>query len=80
MAHPSAIFEPKARSPWGGFPVSMAAVNKLRIFGGTIVGSDGFWALGHALRLSFFGSFMLSGVGSIAGVYLGWKLAQKIER
>ncbi len=69
-----------AFSPSAKFPSLLTAVNKLCIFGGTIVGSYACWALGDALGFSFFGSFLLSGVGSIAGVYLGWKLAQKIER
>jgi uncharacterized membrane protein YfcA len=56
------------------------AVNKLCIFGGTTVCSYAFWALGDALGFSFFGSFMLSGLGSIVGVYLGWRLAQRLER
>ncbi|MES1166767.1 MAG: hypothetical protein ABUL68_02095 [Pseudomonadota bacterium] len=55
-------------------------MNKLCIFGGTTVCSYAFWALGDALGFSFFGSFMLSGLGSIVGVYLGWKLAQRLDR
>jgi hypothetical protein len=54
-------------------------VKKLCIFAGTTVGSYGFYAAGEALGLGFFGSFLLSGVGSIVGVYAGWKLACKIE-
>ena len=69
-----------ASSHRADFPVLLAAMTKLCIFGGTIAGSYGCWALGDALGFSFFGSFLLSGVGSIAGVYLGWMLAQKIER
>ena len=30
------------------------------------------------LGFEFFVNFLLSGVGSIAGVYAGWKLAQKL--
>jgi hypothetical protein len=80
MGVPGTKVRPDARSPWRGFAPSLPPVNKLCIFGGTIVGSYACWALGDALGFSFFGSFLLSGVGSIAGVYLGWKLAQKIER
>ena len=80
MGFPAQIYAAPACSLRGFFPASLATVNKLCIFGGTIVGSYACWALGDALGLSFFGSFLLSGVGSIAGVYLGWKLAQKIER
>ena len=41
--------------------------------------SYGFWALGDYFGMSFLGSFMLSGVGSVVGVYAGWKLARKLE-
>jgi hypothetical protein len=68
-----------AHSPPGGFSAPLASVNKLCIFGGTTVCSYAFWALGDKLGFDFFGSFMLSGVGSIIGVYLGWKLAQKLQ-
>ncbi len=54
-------------------------MKKLCILVGTTAGSYGFYAVGEALGLSFFGSFLLSGVGSILGVYAGWKLACKIE-
>ena len=69
-----------AGSRSGLIPASLSDVNKLCIFGGTTVCSDAFWALGDALGFSFFGSFMLSGVGSVVGVYLGWKLAQKLQQ
>lgn len=52
---------------------------KLCIFVGMTAGSYAFYALGEALQLGFFGSFLLSGVGSIVGVYAGWKLARKIQ-
>jgi hypothetical protein len=54
-------------------------VKKLCIFGGTTIGSYAFYAAGEALGLGFFGSFLLSGVGSIVGVFAGWKLACKLE-
>lgn len=54
-------------------------MKKLCIFAGTTVGSYAFYAAGEALGFGFFGSFMLSGVGSIVGVYAGWKLACKLE-
>jgi hypothetical protein len=54
-------------------------MNKLCIFAGTTVCSYAFWAIGDALGFSFFASFMLSGVGSIVGVYLGWKIARRFE-
>ena len=49
---------------------------KLCIFVGTTVGSGAFGYAGDALGLSFFWSFMLSGVGGVLGVYAGWKVAQ----
>jgi uncharacterized membrane protein YfcA len=55
-------------------------VTKLCIFVGTTVGSYGFWALGDALGFGFGWSFVLSGIGSIVGVYAGWKLAQRLEQ
>ncbi len=56
----------------------LPVVNKLCIFGGTTV----FGILGSVLAGAFgmdtfsLGSFLLSGVGSIIGVYVGWKVAQ----
>jgi uncharacterized membrane protein YfcA len=59
----------------------VAAVTKLCILVGTTVGSYAFWALGdNVLGLGFGWSFALSGVGSIVGVYAGWKLARKLEQ
>lgn len=56
-----------------------ACVVKLCIFGGTTVFSYAFWYLGELLKFDFFGCFLLSGVGSVLGVYLGWKLAQRFK-
>jgi hypothetical protein len=53
-------------------------MNKLCIFAGTMI----FGVLGSMLAGAFgmdtfsLGSFLLSGVGSIVGVYVGWKVAQ----
>jgi hypothetical protein len=54
-------------------------VNKLCIFGGTTVVSYAFWYLGELFGMGFFGCFLLSGVGSIVGVWLGWKIAQRFQ-
>lgn len=54
-------------------------VNKLCIFAGTTILGYAFWAAGEFLGLQFFGCFLLSGVGSIAGVWLGWKVAQHFK-
>lgn len=54
-------------------------VNKLCIFVGTTIGSYVGWWAGEQFGFDFFGNFMLSGVGSILGVYAGWKLARKLS-
>lgn len=54
-----------------------AAMMKVCIFGGTTVFSYAFWAIGEAMGCSFFTSFMLSGVGSVVGVWVGWKIARR---
>ena len=58
-----------------------AVMNKLCIFAGTMI----FGVLGSVLAGAFgmdtfsLGSFLLSGVGSVVGVYVGWKVAQKLN-
>jgi hypothetical protein len=47
---------------------------------GTTIGSYAFWMIGDALGIGFGWSFVLSGVGSVVGVYAGWKLARKLEQ
>ena len=54
-------------------------MTKLCIFVGMFVGSYAFWFLGEKLGWEFLGCFLLSGVGSVAGVWLGWKVGKKIE-
>jgi hypothetical protein len=53
---------------------------KLCIFVGMTVGSIAGSMLGGALGWGMFdlGSFALSGVGSIVGVFVGWKVARKL--
>lgn len=54
-------------------------MNRFCIFVGmTVVGYLG-WFLGEWIGLDFFGCFLLSGAGSLLGVWLGWKLAQKLS-
>lgn len=55
---------------------SVAGMVKLCIFVGTTLGGFAFGYAGDALGLSFVWSFLLSGVGSVVGVYVGWKVAQ----
>ncbi len=52
---------------------------KLCIFIGMTVGSYGGWLLGDALGWEFFTCFLLSGAGSLAGVWAGWKLGQRLH-
>ncbi len=52
-------------------------MNKLCIFVGMFVVSTAFWYLGEAIGFEFFGCFMLSGLGSVVGVWVGWKVAQR---
>jgi len=56
-----------------------SGVTKLCIFVGTTIGGYVGWYLGELCGLDFVGAFLVSGVGSIAGVYGGWKLARKFE-
>ena len=52
-------------------------MSKLCIFVGTTVFSTIGWYLGEPFGM--FAAFLVSGVGSVFGVWAGWKLAQKIE-
>ena len=63
---------------FGAPPGQPDAVNKLCILvGTTVVGyAGGFLCSGLGLMAEIIGS----GIGSIIGVYLGWKLAQRIDR
>lgn len=56
-------------------------MTKLCIFVGTTVFGIGGGLLAGALGMDAFslGSFFLSGVGSIVGVYAGWKVAQHYQ-
>lgn len=54
-------------------------MTKLCIFTGTIVFGCAFWYLGELLGFEFFGCFLLSGAGSVVGVWLGWKVAQRFK-
>jgi hypothetical protein len=62
-------------------PATLLRMTKLCIFSGTII----FGILGSVLAGAFgmdtfsLGSFVLSGLGSVLGVYVGWKVAQKLD-
>ena len=51
---------------------------KLCIFVGTTIGGYAFFAVGDLLGIGFGWSFVLSGLGSMVGVYAGWKLGCKL--
>jgi hypothetical protein len=54
---------------------------KLCIFAGTTIFGIGGGLLATVFGMDNFslGSFLLSGVGSILGVYVGWKVAQHFK-
>ena len=52
---------------------------KLCIFVGMTVGSYAGWYLGDACGFDFLGDFAVSGLGSLLGVYGGWKLGRKLS-
>ena len=56
-------------------------MTKLCIFVGTTLFGIGGGMLATVFDMDTFsfGSFMLSGIGSIVGVYVGWKVAQKLN-
>ena len=53
-------------------------MNRLCIMVGTVAGGYAGWALGSAVGFDIGGSFLLSGAGSLVGVYVGWKIARKL--
>jgi uncharacterized membrane protein YfcA len=55
-----------------------SAMTKLCIFAGMTIG--GFVGYLVPPSLGLFWAFFVSGIGSIVGVYLGWKLALYLER
>lgn len=54
-------------------------MTKLCIFVATTIGSYLGWWLGDFLGWGLGGAFIVSGIGSILGVFAGWKIAQKLE-
>ena len=57
---------------------TLPGMMKLCIFAGTTIVGYAFWYLGVLLGFEFFGCFLLSGVGSVVGVWVGWKVAQRL--
>jgi len=67
-------------SPSDRFGPNLDRMTKLCILVGTTLGSYGGWALADsALGLGFGWAFVISGIGSIVGVYAGWKFARRFE-
>jgi hypothetical protein len=54
-------------------------MTKLCIFVGTTIGGYAGWYVGDKAGFGFGWAFVLSGIGSIVGVWAGWKLARKLE-
>jgi len=65
----------------GRFLVSSLGMMKICIFAGTTVGGIAGGMIAGALNMDMWsmGNFVLSGVGSVLGVYAGWKLARKLD-
>ncbi|WP_156469157.1 hypothetical protein [Cephaloticoccus primus] len=53
-------------------------MHRLYILFGMFIGSYLGWYLGG--HWGWWGSFILSGLGSIGGVFAGWKIGQRIDR
>lgn len=54
-------------------------MNKLCIAAGMTILGYAAWFSADALGLSLWSTFIASGAGSIAGVYVGWKIARHYE-
>lgn len=54
-------------------------MTKLCTFGGATIAGYAGWYLADVIGFEFFGAFVISGIASVIGVYLGWKLAQRWE-
>jgi len=62
-----------------GISCDAGNMNKLCIFVGTTAGG----IIGGLIcppSLGFVTQFVVSGIGSVVGVYVGWKVAQRIDR
>lgn len=57
----------------------VSSMTRLCILVVSAITGYGAWWLADAAGMGFFGAFMVSGLGSIVGVWLGWKLAQRLE-
>jgi len=66
------------KSPLKAAPCTLARMMKLCIFAGTTIG--GYLAAYAVSSYGMMAEVIASGVGSLVGVYLGWKLARRIDR
>jgi len=53
-------------------------MNRLLIFIGMTVGGYGGWWAGDYFSLGLMGSFLVSTLGSIVGVYLAWRVERDL--
>jgi hypothetical protein len=53
-------------------------MQKLLIFIGTMIGGSLGWWAGEQLGFDLFVNFLLSGAGSLTGIYAGWKIARSL--
>lgn len=54
-------------------------MNKLCILVATTIAGYAGWMVSDTFGLGFGWSFLLSSIGSLFGVWLGWKVAQKLQ-
>jgi len=54
-------------------------MDKFCIFVGTMIGGYAFWYLGEWCGFDFTWCFLLSGLGSMVGVYAGWKFMRQFK-
>lgn len=52
-------------------------MTKLLIWVGVTVGGWIGWWLGAKLGFGLFGEFFVSSLGSIAGIFIGWKISEE---
>ncbi len=53
---------------------SLTIMNRLLMFVGMSVGGWVGWWAGDAIGLGLMGAFLVSTIGSVAGVYVAWKV------
>jgi hypothetical protein len=56
----------------------LPGMGKLLIWIGVFIGGWVGWWLGEKLGFGLFGKFFISNLGSIVGVFTGWKIANEL--